>query len=469
MPTAKAPTRTDPRIRDHEAEMRLLGCLLIDSRRLFEVQGTLTDACFGDGFHAAVYRAICRAMDEGIDTQVDPKDPLGARPLDPLPVWRQLQRHGEAESQGIAYLAECVDAVCTGCEFRWYASRIVDCATREAVRRAARNAADHADSPMMTPEQVLEMVHAELYEAAEVGGHKGSRRTLKEIIQTDVFDQVERLVYGTDDDSGPIAMSGIQSLDDKLSGFRRGGLYVIAARPGGGKTSLAANIACSLSIRQLKDVAFISLEQKDAEIAQSIVSSALKLPVPQPVADEGVKQEFKNRFVESYGTVCTDRLVIWDMSRLTLGQVEVIARQHASSGLDVLIVDYIGLVKYIGKADSRVYQIEEITQGLKRLAKSLGIVVIALHQLGRAAEGADELKLSHLRDSGAVEQDADACILVQHFPREFKEVSHPSGFGRQQGTLAHFNVAKNRHGPTGTVEVVWVNCWRRFLDVEEFI
>ena len=282
--------------------------------------------------------------------------------------------------------------------------------------------------------------------------------------------------------------TGLRDLDDKLGGLHQSDLIIIAGRPSMGKTSLATNVAFNIAKAyqkgQLADgtegtlnggvVGFFSLEMSAEQLAARILSEASEVPSEQIRRGDMTETEFR-RFVEAAKTLESCPLFIDDTPALPISQLAARARRlKRTHGLDVLIIDYLQLVRPASAKDSRVNEVSEITQGLKAIAKELDIPVIALSQLSRQVENRDDKRpqLADLRESGSIEQDADVVMFV--FREEYyKEREKPGDHDLEKMALwqdemerlhgkAEIVIGKQRHGPIGTVELSFEGRFTRF-------
>jgi replicative DNA helicase len=282
--------------------------------------------------------------------------------------------------------------------------------------------------------------------------------------------------------------TGLQDMDKKLGGLHKSDLLILAGRPSMGKTSLATNIAFNIAKaykRGLKQdgtegavdggvVGFYSLEMSSEQLAARILSEASEVPSEQIRRGDMTETEFR-RFVEAAKSLEACPLFIDDTPALPISQLAARARRlKREHGLDVLIVDYLQLVRPATAKDSRVNEVSEITQGLKAIAKELDIPVIALSQLSRQVENREDKRpqLSDLRESGSIEQDADVVMFVfreEYYKEREKPGDHElEAMAKWQEEMERLHgraevvIGKQRHGPIGTVELSFEGRFTRF-------
>jgi replicative DNA helicase len=349
----------------------------------------------------------------------------------------------------------------------------------DIVGKAAR--ADVASEPR---DQIVE-AEQKLYKLSEQGQTEtGFQSFLKAV--TDAVN-VANAAYQRDGGLAGIS-TGLVDMDRKLGGLHKSDLLILAGRPSMGKTSLATNIAFNIAKAYKRGtlpdgteaaveggvVGFYSLEMSAEQLAARVLSEASEVPSEQIRRGDMTEAEFR-RFVEAAKTLESCPLYIDDTPALPISQLAARARRlKRTHGLDVLIVDYLQLVRPASAKDSRVNEVSEITQGLKAIAKELDIPVVALSQLSRQVESRDDKRpqLSDLRESGSIEQDADVVMFV--FREEYyAEREKPSDDRLEEMAAwqermerlhgkAEVIIGKQRHGPIGTVELSFEGKFTRF-------
>jgi replicative DNA helicase len=285
--------------------------------------------------------------------------------------------------------------------------------------------------------------------------------------------------------------TGFNDLDKKLGGLHQSDLLILAGRPSMGKTALATNIAFNIAKKYSKGtlqdgsegaidggvVGFYSLEMSAEQLAARILSEVSEVPSDQIRRGDMTEKEFR-RFVEAAKSLEACPLFIDDTPALPITQLAARARRlKRTNGLDVLIVDYLQLVRPASSKDSRVNEVSEITQGLKAIAKELDIPVIALSQLSRQVENRDDKRpqLSDLRESGSIEQDADVVMFVYREAYYLEKleprpatVEHAEWQSKMNevSNLAEIIIGKQRHGPTGNIMLEFEAMFTKFKDIQ---
>lgn len=394
---------------------------------------------------------------------------------------------GLKELGGPAYLARLAGAAISGFAARDYAQMIYDMAIRRELIGLGRDIVDKAATVDIASEPKEQIVEAEqaLYQLGEAGSTDSGFQSFLRA----VTDAVSMANAAYQREGGLAGLStGLVDMDKKLGGLHRSDLLILAGRPSMGKTALATNIAYNIAKTykrgQLPDgsegavdggvVGFFSLEMSAEQLAARILSEAAEVSSEQIRRGDMTEEEFR-RFVEAAKELEACPLYIDDTPALPISQLAARARRlKRTHGLDVLVVDYLQLVRPATAKDSRVNEVSEITQGLKAIAKELDIPVVALSQLSRQVENRDDKRpqLSDLRESGSIEQDADVVMFVYR-EEYYKEREKPSddnldAMAKWQDDMerlhgrAEIVIGKQRHGPIGTVELSFEGRFTRF-------
>ena len=470
---ADATDTTDTMPHSVEAEQQLLGAILTNNDIYDRVASIIGPQHFYDPVHARIYEiAVARIAKNALASPVTLKAFME-------------DDEGLKELGGPSYLARLAGAAISAFAARDYAQMIYDLAIRRELIGLGREISSKAATVDVASEPREQIVEAEqkLYKLSEQGQtESGFQSFLKA-----VTDAVNVANAAFQRDGGLAGVStGLTDMDKKLGGLHRSDLLILAGRPSMGKTSLATNIAFNIAKAYKRGktmdgsegavdggvVGFYSLEMSAEQLAARILSEASEVPSEQIRRGDMTETEFR-RFVDAAKALESCPLYIDDTPALPISQLAARARRlKRTHGLDVLIIDYLQLVR--GTSDNRVQEIGEISMGLKAIAKELNIPVIALSQLSRQVESRDDKRpqLSDLRESGSIEQDADVVMFV--FREEYYvEREKPSEerldematwqerMGRLHGK-AEVIVGKQRHGPIGTVELSFEAQFTRF-------
>jgi replicative DNA helicase len=445
---------------DPEAEQKIIGCLIVDSRRWFEVATKIDPDDFLDKKHAAVYRAIAELSSKA---EIDIRCRGKSRPrLDVKPIADQLKANGEWRD--VETLADYADAIGTGYDYLYYARRISECAVRRRIVIAAREAAKDARGTSNLASEIVDRAMSKI--GASAPSQRTGARHIGDIIRSEIMPRLERDVEGVTDDLEHGVSTGFATLDGILGTMRKGSLIILAGRPSHGKTSLACNIACSVALNQGKRVLFVTLEQPQREIAESVIRSIAQVgPIDGTVAYSERRERFRAILECMPALGESETFALAEGNRSSVEWIDGVCRsQKAVHGLDFVVIDYLGLIKRPERIQLATYQIEYITNRLKSMAKELDVPLLCLCQLNRSFEsdktkakkdGSTEPELHHLKDSGAIEQDADVVMFVWQ-----------TGHSVMGETPAKVKIAKNRHGRKGVIDLNFIGSYKRFTEPE---
>jgi replicative DNA helicase len=458
-----------------EAEQQLLGAILTNNDIYDRVASIIGPKHFYDPVHARIFEiASARIAKNNLASPVTLKAFME-------------DDEGLKELGGPAYLVRLAGAAISAFAVRDYAQMIYDLAVRRDLIQLGRDISAKAAQVDVMSEPREQIVEAEqqLYKLAEQGQtESGFQSFLKAV--TDAVN-VANAAYQRDGGLSGVS-TGLIDMDKKLGGLHPSDLLILAGRPSMGKTSLATNIAFNVAKAYRRGtlhdgtegaveggvVGFYSLEMSAEQLAARILSEASEIPSQQIRSGDMTEAEFR-RFVDAAKALEACPLYIDDTPALPISQLSARARRlKRTHGLDVLIIDYLQLVRGTGKNENRVNEISEITMGLKAIAKELHIPVIALSQLSRQVENREDKRpqLSDLRESGSIEQDADVVMFV--FREEYyKEREKPGDHELDKMAIwqeemerlhgrAEVVIGKQRHGPIGTVDLSFEGRFTRF-------
>ena len=456
-----------------EAEQQLLGAILTNNDVYDRIASIIGPQHFYDPVHARIYEvAAARIAKNNLASPVTLKAFLE-------------DDEGLKELGGPSYLARLAGAAISAFAVRDYAQMIYDMAIRRELIGLGQEIAGKAARVDVESEPRDQIVEAEqrLYTLAEQGqAESGFQSFLKAV--TDAVN-VANAAYQRDGGLAGIS-TGLTDIDTKLGGLHKSDLLILAGRPSMGKTSLATNIAFNIAKAYKRGplpdgtegatnggvVGFFSLEMSAEQLASRILAEASEISSHKIRQGDMDETEFR-RFVDAAKTLESCPLFIDDTAAIPIAQLAARARRlKRTHGLDVLIIDYLQLVR--GTSDNRVQEIGEISMGLKAIAKELEIPVIALSQLSRQVESRDDKRpqLSDLRESGSIEQDADVVMFVYreeyYVEREKPSDERLDEMAEWQERMSRLHgkaeviIGKQRHGPIGTVELSFESQFTRF-------
>jgi replicative DNA helicase len=464
-----------------EAEQALLGAILVNNDAFYRVSDFLKSLHFYEPLHRKIFEVAGELIRMGkIASPVTIKTFLPAdEKVGDMTVAHYLAR----------LAAEAVNIINTAD----YGRAVYDLATRRALITVGEDMVNIAyDAPVdMAPQDQIEDAERRLFELAETGRYDGGFESFTDAVKTAV--DMANAAYMRDGHLSGIA-TGFRDLDKRMGGLQPSDLIIIAGRPGMGKTSLATNIAFNIAEAyepaQQADgsfkaanggvVGFFSLEMSSEQLATRIISEQTEIPSSKIRRGEITESDFE-KLVACSQMMQKLPLFIDQTGGISIAQLTARARRlKRQRGLDVIVIDYIQLMTGSSKRsnENRVQEITEITTGLKALAKELAVPVIALSQLSRQVESREDKRpqLSDLRESGSIEQDADVVMFV------FREEYYLKNREPKPGTDEYFKwetgmneargkseviIAKQRHGPTGTVPLGFQGEFTRFFDLAE--
>jgi replicative DNA helicase len=428
-----------------EAEQSVLGSILIDADAILKVGDFLKPADFYRQQHADIYEAMLALHGQ-------------REPIDLVTLADELARRDRLEPiGGPAYLAQLMNAVPTAVHVEHY-GRIVE---RKAVLRniigAAGRIAAVGYEEANDAEAAIDRAEAILFEVSQrrtAGGFESLAKLLGE-----AYDRLEYL----HEHRGQILglPTGLSQLDALLGGFQSSDLVVLAARPSVGKTSLALNIAQHAAVRERRKVAVFSLEMSREQLALRLLSAESGIN-PRPLQTGFVDETDWSKIAQVMNDMATAPMWIDDSPALSVMELRTKARRLEAEqhGIDLIVVDYLQLMQASApsREPNRVQEVSEISRGLKQLARELTVPVLALSQLSRGVEqrGSAEPRLSDLRESGSIEQDADVVIFLYRDGEQNPD---------SEVELLKAKVAKHRNGPIGEVPLQFRKANTRFYTV----
>jgi replicative DNA helicase len=464
-----------------EAEQALLGAMLVNNDAFYRVSDFLKASHFYEPLHRKIFEVSAELIRMG-------------KMANPVTIKTFLPADEKVGDMTIAhYLARLAAEAVTVINAADYGRAIYDLATRRALITVGEDMVNVAyDAPVdMSPAEQIEDAERRLFELAETGRYDGGFESFTDAVKTAV--DMANAAYMRDGGLSGIA-TGLRDLDRRMGGLQPSDLIIIAGRPGMGKTSLATNVAFNIAHAyepaQQADgsfkaanggvVGFFSLEMSSEQLATRIISEQTEIPSSKIRRGEISEMDFE-KLVACSQTMQKLPLYIDQTGGISIAQLAARARRlKRQRGLDVIVIDYIQLMQGSSAKASqgRVQEVTEITTGLKALAKELSVPIIALSQLSRQVETRDDKRpqLSDLRESGSIEQDADVVMFVfreEYYLKNKEPKPGTDEYLKWEGEMndargkAEVIVAKQRHGPTGTVSLGFQGEFTRFFDLVE--
>ncbi len=429
-----------------EAEQSVLGGLLLDNLAWDRAGDLLTDSDFYRHEHRLIFAAIGALVS-------------ASKPADVITVFEQLQNHGKAEDAGgLAYLNALAQSVPSAANMRRYAEIVRERAVLRKLIAASDEIATNAFNPQgRAVTQILDEAEGKIFQIGEEGSRQKQGFQGIDKLVVSLIDRVQEL-----HDNGAEEVTGVRTgyfdLDRQTAGLQKGDLIILAARPSMGKTAFALNIAEAVAVVEGLPVLVFSMEMGAAQLALRLVGSLGRID-QQNLRTGRLRTEEWERLTEAVDKLGQVQMFIDETPALTGSELRArarrMARQYGQLGL--IVIDYLQLMSGSSNSDeNRATEIGEISRGLKALAKELQCPVIALSQLNRSVETRNDKRpmMSDLRESGAIEQDADIIMFIYRDDYYNKE-------SKEQG-VAEIIIAKQRNGPVGTVKLAFLKPLTKF-------
>ena len=426
-----------------EAEQSVLGGLMLDGQAFDRVADKITPDDFYRKEHRLIYSAIAALVEAG-------------SPADVVTVSEWLEKNNELQNTGgLAYLASIANNTPSAANIGAYANIVRERAILRNLIHTATRIAGSAYSPEgRNAADILDFAERSIFDISEQGAHRrGGFAPLKSLL-TKAVDRIDALFRSDSATTG--VPTGFKDLDDMTSGLQAGDLVIVAGRPSMGKTSLAMNIAESAALGSKLPVAIFSMEMPGEQLAMRMMSSLGRINAHK-VRTGKLEDDDWPRLTHAIGLLAEAPMFIDDTPALTPLELRTRARRlKREHGLGLIVVDYLQLMEAPESGENRATEISSITRSLKGLAKELSVPVIALSQLNRSLEQRPNKRpvMSDLRESGAIEQDADVIFFIYR-DEVYNEDSQDKG-------TAEIIIGKQRNGPTGKVKLTFLGEYTRF-------
>lgn len=422
-----------------EAEQAVIGSMLIDPACIAEVIELLRPEDFYAEEHQRIFETIYSMFNTALK-------------IDPVTVLDRLKAQGYYdEAGGRAYLMQLMEVTPTSANVKEYASIVRDKSMLRAIANAGAEIQNLAFSGGGSAAEVAELAEQKIYSVRQGREIKGLS-PLKSVIM-DLYAQLDE--RSRSDSDIPGLSTGFRDLDVALTGLNKSDLILVAARPGMGKTAFALNIALNAAKSSGKDVVVFQLEMSKDQLASRFLASEALLD-SHKLKTGSLNQDDWIKIARATSVLAKTHLYVDDNPAITVAEIKAKCRRLGEN-LGLIVIDYIQLMQSGGKrSENRVQEVAEISRSLKIMAKELNVPVVCLSQLSRAAEQRADKRpmLSDLRESGAIEQDADIVMFIyrdDYYDAESDEKN-----------VAEIILAKNRHGATGTVELQWIGQYTTF-------
>ena len=431
-----------------EAEQSLIGGLLLDNGAWDRIGDMVAEADFYRDDHRRIFTHIRKLLEMG-------------RPADVVTVFESIEKSNEIEQAGgLAYLAEIANNTPSAANIRRYAEIVHERAILRKLITVGDDIAANALNPAgRDVKDLLDEAEARVFEIAESGAKNTQGFVAIPIVLGEVVDRIQAL-YDRDSPSDITGVAtGFIDLDQKTSGLQPGDMIVVAGRPSMGKTAFALNIAEHVGVEQKLPVAIFSLEMSGPQLAMRFLSSVGRLD-QQKLRTGKLGDEEWDKMTVALGKLHDAPIHIDDTGAINVIDLRARARRlHRQFGrLGLIVIDYIQLMTSTRNGENRATEISDLSRAIKALAKELQVPIIALSQLSRKVEERTDKRplMSDLRESGAIEQDAD-IILMMYREEYYKQDTQEKG-------VAEVIIGKHRNGPTGVVKLTFLGEYTKFVN-----
>lgn len=425
-----------------EAERSVLGILLLSSDKMNYAVEKIKPEDFYSPAHQKLYKGLVNLYNKN-------------KPIDLITSVEEFKRMGVLEEiGGISYVAQLTEDVLITSNIEYYLEIVKDKSILRQLIEASSATLDAAYEASDEMPAIMEQAEKSIFDITQDAHHKGLTN-ITEVLKGS-FAQIQERSESEDELTG--VTTGFNDIDRKLSGLQKSDLVLLAARPSMGKTALMVNIALNAALKDKAKVAIFSLEMSENQLSQRMMSSMTHIDL-QKIISANLDVDEWSRLLEGINTL--DKLDIYIDDTAGISPLELKAkarRMKAQEGLDLIVIDYLQLMELGSRSENRTQEISAISRSLKGIAKELEVPVVALSQLSRATEARGDKRpiLSDLRESGAIEQDADVVMFLYR-----DEYYNPETDKKNIGEVI---IAKHRNGPTGTVELTFLPQFTKFVN-----
>ncbi|MCR2044371.1 replicative DNA helicase [Anaerosalibacter massiliensis] len=429
-----------------EAEQSVLGAMIVDKEAINTAVETIQPNDFYKEANKEIYETILELYNKN-------------EPVDLITLSEEMKRRGTLDSiGGIGYLTSLSGGVATTANVEYYCKIVEEKSTLRQLIKSCDEIVSKSYEDSEDVNAIIEKAEKNIFDITQ-GRNNDGFFPIKEVL-LESFTKIEEMSMKGDGLTG--LTTGFIDIDDKLSGLQKSDLVLLAARPSMGKTALGLNIALNSSLEANANVAVFSLEMSKEQLVQRMLSSISHVDLQNIISGKLDEDEWV-KIIEAMGPLSETNIYIDDTAGISLMEMKAKCRKlKIESGLDLVVIDYLQLMQSDTPHESRQQEISSISRGLKALAKEMDCPVLALSQLSRAPELRSDHRpiLSDLRESGAIEQDADVVMFLYR-DEYYNEDSDKKNIGE-------VIVAKHRNGPTGTVDLVWMGQYTKFVNLEKY-
>ncbi len=429
-----------------EAEQSVIGSMLMGREAIMTASEMLTSDDFYQRQYGIIFDAILELSNEG-------------KAVDVVTLQNRLrEKDVPPEISEMEFMRDLLNTVPTSANIKHYAGIVSEKAILRRLIRLTEEIENECYLNREPVEEILDTTEKKMFQLLQQRD-SGDMVPIRQVVM-DTLENIEKASRTKGNVTG--LPTGFTDLDYKTSGFQNSDLILVAARPSMGKTAFVLNIAQYMAFKKDLSVAIFSLEMSKQQLMNRLLSMESRVN-SQSMRTGNLKDEDWSKLIESAGVIGDSNLIIDDTPGITVRELRSKCRRYKlEHGLDIIMIDYLQLMSGGGRgSDSRQQEISEISRSLKALARELNVPVVALSQLSRAVESRTEHRpmLSDLRESGAIEQDADVVMFIYR-DDYYKKDSDMKG-------IAEIIIAKQRNGPIGTVNLVWLPDYTKFMNLEQ--
>lgn len=427
-----------------EAEQSVIGSMILDREAIVVASEIISEDDFYNKQYGVIFQAMVELNDEG-------------KPVDLVTLQNRLkEKDVPPEVSSLEFVRDLITAVPTSANIKHYATIVAEKAVLRRLIKANEQVINACYTGKDSLETILEDTEKSIFNIVQ---HRNTGEFVP--IRQVVLNAMERIEKASKNKGNVTGIpTGFLDLDYKTAGMQPADLVLIAARPSMGKTAFVLNVAQHVAFKQNETVAIFSLEMSKEQLVNRLFSLESKVD-SQHIRTGNLNDQEWEDLIEGAGIVGKSNLIIDDTPGISIAELRSKCRKYKMEhNLKMIIIDYLQLMTGNGKSDSRQQEVSDISRSLKALARELSVPVLALSQLSRAVEQRPDHRpmLSDLRESGAIEQDADVVMFIYR-----DDYYHPD---TEKKGIAEIIIAKQRNGPIGTVELAWLPDYTKFVNIQ---
>lgn len=429
-----------------EAEQSVLGAMLLDKDAIATATETLKPEDFYKEANGAIFYAIVQIYNR-------------SQPVDLITLSEQLKNTDILEQVGgVAYISDLANSVPSSSNVRYYANIVEEKSLMRKLIKASSEILDKSYEGTEEVSELIEMAEKKIFDISQGQSSEGFVPIRQVLLEA--FENIEKVFQSQGSITG--ISTGFSDIDTKTSGLQKSDFVLVAARPSMGKTAFALNIAQHVAVKEKVPVAIFSLEMSKDQLIHRMLSAESHID-SQKLRTGDLQEEDWDKLARGMAVLSEAPIFIDDTPGISTMEMRAKCRRlKMEHGLDLILIDYLQLMSGDRRSESRQQEISEISRSLKALAREMDCPVVALSQLSRAPEARADHRpiLSDLRESGAIEQDADVVMFL--YRDEYYNLD------TEEKNIGEVSIAKQRNGPTGVVKLVWLGQFTKFANLERY-